>query len=185
MIFFYKIVSKVSSINNKLKILFLRLDPKIKIGKSVIIESGVVIRSQYGGSITIGDLCYLSRGVQILTHGGDIKIGNNSTINPYTVIYGQGGTSIGDFVRIAAHCTIVPSNHIIEDKEKPIYLQGLSKKGIIIENDVWIGTGVRVLDGVTIKTGCVIGAGSVLTKSTVSLSVYVGVPAKKIKNRGN
>lgn len=180
------IIKKVISISsNRFRIFLLRSNPNINIGKNVIIESGVIIRSQYGGKVFIGDWCQLSRGAQILTHGGDIKIGTYSTINPYTVIYGQGGTNIGNFVRIAAHCTIVPSNHIIEDIHVPIFKQGLSKKGICIEDDVWIGSGVRVLDGVTISKGCVIGAGSVLTKSTEKFSVYVGVPAKKIRNRRN
>lgn len=183
--FIYKILKIKSIIANAIRIFVLRIDPNIYICKNVIIEKGVVIRSQYGGKIYIGEACEISRGVQILTHGGDITIGSNSTVNPYTIIYGQGGTNIGNSVRIAAHCTIVPSNHIFVDKNKPIYEQGLSKKGISIENDVWIGTGVCILDGVTIKTGCVIGAGSVLTKSTESFSIYFGVPAKKIKNRGN
>lgn len=164
--------------------MYCRLLPNITLGKRIIIEKGVTLRSQYGGKITIGDNCQLSRGAQLLTHGGDIEIGKNTTINPYTVIYGQGGTIIGDGVRIAAHCTIVSGNHIFKDINTFIYKQGLSKKGIKIEDDVWIGSGVRIVDGVTIKKGCVIGAGSVLTKSTEPYSVYVGIPAKKIKNRG-
>ena len=102
--------------------------PNVRIGKNTFIESGVTLRSQYGGEMTIGDYCYISRGVQILTHGGDIIIGNNSTVNPYTVIYGQGGIKIGNGVRIATHCTIVPSNHIFDDLNEYIYKQGLSKK---------------------------------------------------------
>ena len=86
-------------------------------------------------------------------------------------------------MRIAASSTIVPSNHIFVDKDTFIYKQGLSKKGIVLEDDVWIGSGVRVLDGTTIKKGCVIGANSVVTKSTNTYGVYVGVPAKLIKYR--
>lgn len=59
----------------------------------------------------------------------------------------------------------------------------MSCKGIIIEDDVWIGAGVKVLDGVTIAQGCVIGANSVVTKSTEPYGIYVGVPARKIKSR--
>lgn len=86
-------------------------------------------------------------------------------------------------MRIAAHCTIVPSNHIFDDPNEFIYKQGLSKKGIVIEDDVWLGSGVKILDGVTIKKGCVIGANSVVTRSTEEYGVYVGVPAHKIKSR--
>ncbi|WP_446785264.1 acyltransferase [Macellibacteroides fermentans] len=100
-----------------------------------------------------------------------------------SVIYGQGGTNIGNGVRIAAHCVIVPSNHIFDDPDEYIYKQGLSKKGIIIEDDVWLGAGVKVLDGVVIKKGCVFGANSVVTKSTEKNGIYVGIPAKLIKYR--
>lgn len=86
-------------------------------------------------------------------------------------------------MRIAAHCTIVPSNHIYTNSNEFIYKQGLSRQGIIIEDDVWIGSGVRVLDGVIIRKGCVIGANAVITRSTDEYGVYVGVPARKIKSR--
>ena len=58
------------------------------------------------------------------------------------------------------------------------------KKGIVIEDDVWISGGVRILDGVTIKRGSAIGAGSVVTKSTIENSINVGVPARYLKMRG-
>jgi acetyltransferase-like isoleucine patch superfamily enzyme len=63
--------------------------------------------------------------------------------------------------------------------EKPIP----SKKGIIIENDVWIGTNVTILSGVTIGNGAVVGAGSVVTKNIEPYSVVAGNPAKKVKSR--
>ncbi len=157
--------------------------PSVFIDKRTIVEPNVMLRSQYGGTIIIGKDCYISSGAIMLTHGGDIKIGNYSTINPYTIIYGQGGVKIGNGVRIAAHCTIVPSNHRYDNPNEFIFKQGLSKQGIVIEDDVWLGTGVKVLDGVTIKRGCIIGANAVVTHSTEEYGVYVGIPARKIKTR--
>lgn len=55
----------------------------------------------------------------------------------------------------------------------------------IIGNDVWIGNRVTILPGVKIANGSIIGAGSVVTKSTEPYAIYVGVPAKKIKERFN
>ena len=84
------------------------------------------------------------------------------------------GVKIGKGVRIAAHCTIVPSNHIYTNPNEFIYKQGLSRLGIIIEDDVWIGSGLRVLDGVTIRKGCVIGANAVIVgKITVGSDVLI------------
>jgi len=156
----------------------------VQLGKGTIVEPDVLIRPQFGGSLIIGENCHLSKGAQLITNGGDICIGDNSTVNPYTIIYGSwGGVKIGNGVRIAAHCVIVPSNHIYDNPDEYIYKQGMSCKGIIIEDDVWIGSGVKILDGVTVKKGCVIGANAVVTKTTESYGVYVGVPATKIKTR--
>jgi acetyltransferase-like isoleucine patch superfamily enzyme len=48
---------------------------------------------------------------------------------------------------------------------------------------VWIGAQCLVCDNVTIATGCVIGGGSVVTRSTEPFGIYAGVPAKKIGSR--
>ena len=167
----------------RLRAILYSIFPDISIGKNTRIERRVLLSTKCGGSIKIGDNCYLSEGCQIITWGGDIIIGNNCTINPCTIVYGQGGTVIGNGVRIAAHCVIVPSNHIFNNPNEYIYKQGLSKKGIIIEDDVWIGAGVKVLDGVKIMHGTVVGANAVLTHDTEPFGIYVGIPAKMIKKR--
>ena len=60
----------------------------------------------------------------------------------------------------------------------------LAKNGeIYLDENVWIGGGATVLDGIIIKKGCVIGAGSVVTKNTEEYGIYVGNPARKIGNR--
>ena len=160
-----------------------RLHPKVHIGKNVRIWRNVKIEVLYGGEIWIGDNTELMDGVLVWTYGREIKIGKNCTINPYTVIYGHGSTKIGDNVLIAAHSMIVPSNHIFSDKTKLIKNQGLSEKGIIIENDVWIAHGCSILDGIKVSNGTVVGAGSVLNQSTQEFGVYVGSPAKMITKR--
>ena len=156
---------------------------RISIGSNCFIDRRVVLNTYGGGHIKIGNNCELNYGALIATYGGDITIGDNCSINPYCVIYGHGGLTIGNGVRIATHTVIVPGNHVFDDTSKPIHQQGVIKKGIKIEDDVWIGAGVRILDGVIIRKGCIIGASSVLTKSTEEYGVYAGVPAKKIKSR--
>lgn len=180
---YYYLFAKKLGVMSRFRSLYFNTSPFIHIGKRAIVESNVTISTIYGGRVCIGDYCELRRGCQLLSYGGSIKIGNHSSINPYTMIYGQGNITIGDYVRIAAHCVLIPSNHVFSDVSKPIYQQGLVNRGIVVEDDVWIGCGVRVLDGVTIAQGCVIGAGSVVTKSTEPYGIYVGIPAKKIKSR--
>lgn len=180
---FQKISYRIGRAYYNIKRIIMNLHPDIYIGKNTIIENGAILSTRYGGSISIGEGCHISNGAQILTCGGKIEIGNYSTVNPYAMVYGQGCLKIGNGVRIATQSAILPSNHIFSDRESYIYKQGLSSKGIVIEDDVWIGSGVKVLDGVTIRKGCVIGANSVVTKSTEEYGIYVGISARKIRNR--
>ena len=85
---------------------------------------------------------------------------------------------------IASHSGIYANNHNFADPNRPICQQGNSYKGIVIEEDSWLGSGVRVLDGVTIGRGSVVGSGAVVTKSLPPYSIAVGVPAKVIGRRG-
>ena len=57
------------------------------------------------------------------------------------------------------------------------------ERGIIIEDDVWVGSRAIILNGVTVGRGSIIAAGSVVTKSVPSYSVVAGCPARMIKFR--
>lgn len=136
------------------------------------------------GKISVGASAEMRAGVIIQTYGGEIEIGSNFSINPYSIIYGPGPIRIGNYVRIAAHTTLVASNHNFEDLTVPIKKQGNTSIGITIGDDVWIGANCVVLDGAEIGSGCVIAAGSVVRGKTVLNGVYAGVPAKLKRMRG-
>ena len=61
--------------------------------------------------------------------------------------------------------------------------QGFDHKKVIIEDDCWTGINSVITQGVTIKKGSIIGANSVVNKSTEEYSINVGAPSIKIKNR--
>jgi acetyltransferase-like isoleucine patch superfamily enzyme len=63
------------------------------------------------------------------------------------------------------------------------YATSKSSNGIKIEDDVWIGGNVTILDGVTIGEGCVIGASSLINKSLPPYTICVGIPCKPVKKR--
>jgi len=157
--------------------------PRIYIGRGTLISPGVKFQRINGGSIQIGANCELYYGSLFLTYGGDIEIGDNSSVNQYCVLHGHGGLRIGNGVRIASHTVIIPANHNYHSLNIPIYQQGETREGITIEDDVWIGSNCTILDGVTIAGGCVIGAGAVVSKSTEPFGIYAGVPAKLVKRR--
>jgi acetyltransferase-like isoleucine patch superfamily enzyme len=133
--------------------------------------------------IVIGDSTLISSFVILRTHGGTIKIGNSCFINSFAAIYGHGDLIIGNGVLIGPQVTIIPANYGFKDRNTPFRLQAGSLKGITIEDDVWIGAGVTILDGCKIGKGSVVGAGSVITKNVEPYSIVVGVPAKKLGTR--
>jgi acetyltransferase-like isoleucine patch superfamily enzyme len=110
-----------------------------------------------------------------------LNIGDNVQINPGTSVYGK--VTIGNNVMIAPNCMIVGGDHSMTNNSVPMILQESTEKGIIIEDDVWIGANSVITDGVVIAKGSVIGAGSVVTKNTEPNSINIGVPAKFLKYR--
>ena len=155
----------------------------IRIDPTSWISTRCIIKVQGGGSITIGRNCIVHDFAMILTHGGEIHIGDNCSLNPFSIIYGHGGVRIGNGVRIAAHTVIVPANHEPASEGRPLSRSGVTAVGIEIGDDVWLGAGVRILDGVKIGRNAVVGAGSVVTKAVAENSTVVGSPARLIRQR--
>ena len=115
-----------------------------------------------------------------LPHAG-IRIGNDSLIGEYNVIRGQGGVAIGDRVYTSPMVQIIAVNHVFEDPMRPFVEQGITAQGIVIEDDVWIGSGAVVTDGVRVGKGAVIAAGAVVTKDVAAHTVAGGVPARVLR----
>ena len=137
------------------------------------------------GNIMIGTNTIIRPWCCLKPYGGYIKVGDYCSINSFVHISGNGGVLIGNNVLIATQSVLVSANHNFEMTNIPISQQGETAKPIIIEDDCWLGAGVKVLAGVTIHKGSVIGAGSVVTTDIPEYSVAVGVPAKVIKKRIN
>ena len=178
----FQIYSVILELKRKLRLfIFNRLKGNYQIDYTVKLGKNTRIENSMGGFVKIGYNTELMDGVLLLTYGGNITIGNQCSINPYSIIYGHGNTYIGNQVLIAGHCMIIPANHIFNSKSTPIIKQGLTKKGIHIEDNVWIGHGCSILDGVKIGEGSVIAAGSVVTSSIPKNSLVAGVPAQVIR----
>ncbi len=111
----------------------------------------------------------------------NIQLGNNVSIHPMCYIEGAGGIDIGDDVSIAHGSSILSTNHQWSNTELAIKYNRESFDKVCIENDVWIGCGVRILSGVTISNRSVVAAGAVVNKSFDKFSLIGGVPAKIIK----
>ena len=157
----------------------------VELGRRVLIHHGVYLNGWHRDSkVCLKECAYLDRNVSITAHeNGYIEIGKLTYVGPSTCIAGPGSVKIGNYCLISSGCGIYGNNHIFEDPNILIREQGFTNKGITIEDDCWLGTGVKVLDGVTIGKGSVIGASAVVTKDIPPYSVAVGIPARVIAKR--
>jgi galactoside O-acetyltransferase len=160
------------------------------------------------GFRSLGENVKISRLASI--HGAErITVGSNSRIDDFCVLSaGEGGFSIGSYVHIAAGATLIGAAKIvIEDfgglsSRASIYSSNDDYSGrfltnptvpseftnvkhadVLIGKHVIIGSGSVVLPGLVLEEGVAVGALSLVTKNCKSFGVYVGNPARKIKNR--
>lgn len=161
---FYKIIAiRLPSSVSKIKIgqriirVFLAKMMGVKVGKKVNIEKGANFTNQ-------------------------LIIGDYSGIGINCKLYGK--ITIGKYCLMAPDVIMITSNHKFERTDIPIKNQGVTdQKPITIEDDVWIGERVIILPGVTLHSGCIVGAGSVVTKDVPAYTIVAGNPATIRKRR--
>ena len=153
------------------------------IGRGCLVDPTVEFRNER--NIFLGDNVKVRRGVVLQANRAAenaIRVGDESEINPYVCIFGK--ADIGRYVMIAPHVMIAGGNHIIDDFSQPMCKVPRSTNlGVTIEDDVWVGANVCIVDGVRLGTGCVVGAGAVVTRDVAPFDIVVGNPAKVVGNR--
>ena len=117
----------------------------------------------------------------IIKHWNNFACEDNVSIHENCMIDCDTNITIGNNVSIAHATSLVAANHTWENPEIPIKYNPITKKGIVIHDDVWIGCGVRILDGVIIGSRSIVAAGAVVNKNVEENSLVGGVPAKLIK----
>lgn len=159
----------------------------IQFGKWNQLEDHVYISAlgkkpiQFGNNVRIGAFSRIITSTSFNELGSHIKIGDNVGLGEFAYLGGAGGLEIGNDCIIGQYFSCHPENHNFQDTEELIRFQGVSRKGIKVGNNCWIGAKVTILDGVTIGDNCVIAAGAVVTKSMPANMVIGGVPSKVIK----
>lgn len=128
-------------------------------------------------SITWGNLIGLNHRCMIsaTNSNGVIKIGNKCSFSGIS-IWCFKEITIGNNVRCGANVLIMDGDAHQDDPRAG------KDASIHIEDNVWIGTDVKILKGVTIGANTIIGAGSIVTKSIPPNVVAAGVPCKVIRN---
>jgi len=158
----------------------------IRLNRSCFIGERVNIYQDHdGGAVTLGTDVHVHRDSTLHTgDGGMIDIGAHTHIQPRCQIVAYKGTiTMGSGCEIAPHCAFYAYDHGIA-AGTPVRKQPIKTKGgIVVGQEVWLGFGVIVLDGVTIGDDAVVGAGSVVTSSIPPGCVAAGNPAHVLKKR--
>ena len=167
----------------------IRHGQKISIGNNVIIDDGAVLDAKGGTNlgIYIGESTIISRNVILSCKNGDIKFGSGCTVGISTLVHALEGSNvtIGNDVLIGAFCYFIGSGpYGTESLELPFKKQGMTPQGgVMVDDNVWFGSHVQILDGTNIGSGSIIGASTVVNKDVETLTIVAGVPMKLIKNR--
>jgi acetyltransferase-like isoleucine patch superfamily enzyme len=167
--------------------LTLRHPQKISLGANCFIDDNVVLdaKGEENLGLRLGNNVYVGRNSILSCKEGSIFIDDNCNISANCSLLSETEIRLGKCCFLAGHCYLVAGgNHSFDDITTPIMFQpSFSKGGIEIADDVWLGAGVIVLDGVKIGKGSVVGAGSVVTLALPEYSVAVGSPAARIRDR--
>jgi acetyltransferase-like isoleucine patch superfamily enzyme len=145
----------------------------INVGKDSVIRGELLIHS-HAGKISIGESCYVGEGARIWS-SDSINIGNRVLISHNVNIHDTDSHSIDAYLRSQHFSAIMTIGH---QKENIFDIKG---SPVLIEDDVWIGFNSTILKGVTIGSGSIIAACSVVTKDVPSSVLVAGNPAKIIK----
>ena len=161
---------------------------QLRTGKYVFIGDGVkIMEGPESGYIELDERVELHRELTLHTgQGGNIIIGPRSSVHAgcYLIAY-KSSIKIGADVQIASNAAFYPYNHGFAP-DALIGEQPLRSRGdIVLEDDVNIGFGVVVLDGVTIGKGAAVGAGSVVVQNIPPGAIAMGVPARVLRMRSD
>lgn len=154
------------------------------VGKNIKISDKASIynheKIEIGDNSRIDDFCVIS---------GNIKIGRNVHITPQCLIAGgDKGIIFEDFTTIAYQVKIFTqsddySGMTMTNSTIPIQYKNEFKAEVLIKKNSIVGAGSVIMPGVTLEEGTSVGAMSLILSNTTPWSIYVGIPAKKIKNR--
>ena len=164
----------------------IRAPNNIRLGSNLVIDDNVVLDAKGDPDrswITCGNEVDIGRNTILSGKNGSIKIGNFVSIGRNVLLSSTKHLQIGNNCNIGPYACILAAGHGWQETDVPIMLQLREVGEIIIEENVWIGAHVTVMDGVTIGSHSIVSAGSVVSQDIPSHTIAAGIPARPIKRR--
>jgi acetyltransferase-like isoleucine patch superfamily enzyme len=163
----------------------LRHPAKIRIGDGVTVDDLVVLDAKGTGNrgIEIGDGVFLGRGTILSCKDGDITLGPHTNLGFHCEVFSGSTVTIGRHGLFAAYVYLVGGGHEFERADLAVVDQPRSSRGITLGDNVWLGTGAKVLDGVRLGSHVVVGANAVVNSDLPEGAIAAGVPARILRQR--
>jgi acetyltransferase-like isoleucine patch superfamily enzyme len=146
-------------------------------GRRLEIEIARRAEDRFGRFVWIGD------GSKIRCHEGKVEIGPKTVIGQECTISAYKRVKIGEQCVIADRAMFIDFDHGVVEVERPIRLQGIYMRDVLVGSNVWIGYGACILRGVSVGDNSIIGTNAVVTKDVPANAVVGGIPARVIRMR--
>jgi acetyltransferase-like isoleucine patch superfamily enzyme len=135
------------------------------------------------GTIDFGRFVWVGDGTKIRCHEGRVEIGQKTVMGQECTISAYQRVRIGEQCVIADRAMFIDFDHGVVEVERPIRLQGIYKRDVVVGSNVWIGYGACILRGVRVGDNAIVGTNSVVTKDVPANAIVGGIPARVIRMR--
>jgi acetyltransferase-like isoleucine patch superfamily enzyme len=163
----------------------LRHPHKVRLGDGVTVDDLVVLdaKGTKNRGIDVGHGVFLGRGTILSCKDGDISIGDHGNFGFHCEVFSGSSVTVGKHGLFAAQSYLVGGGHEFEHTALAVIDQPRSSRGIALGDNVWLGAGAKVLDGVRIGRDVVVGANAVVNADLPDGAIAAGVPARVLRHR--
>ena len=135
------------------------------------------------GTIRFGRFAWIGDGTKIRCHEGVVEIGAKTVMGQECTISAYQSVRIGEQCVVADRAMFIDFDHGIVEVERPIRVQGIYKRDVVVGSNVWVGYGACFMRGVTVGDNSVIGTNAVVARDVPANAVVGGVPARVLRMR--
>ncbi len=135
------------------------------------------------GRVELGRFVWIGDGTKLRCHEGRIEIGAKTVMGQECTISAYRRVRIGEQCVIADRSMFIDFDHGVVEVERPIRVQGIYKRDVVVGSNVWIGYGACILRGVSVGDNAIVGTNSVVTRDVPANAVVAGIPARVIRMR--
>jgi acetyltransferase-like isoleucine patch superfamily enzyme len=144
---------------------------------------GVTFEIGRDAVVRLGRWSWIGHGSKIRAHEGVVEIGAKSVLGQECTISAFQSVRIGRECVLADRVMLIDFDHGVVEVERPIRLQGIYKRDVVVGHNCWIGYGACILRGTTVGDNCVVGTSTVVTRDVPPNAVVGGVPARLLRMR--